>query len=250
MDDREVIAVGGIFQLDFPVAGKAKTVRGGGLQRVASPLFHEQIHPFHRRAEEVGQRFNVVVEAGENHSGVAFNAQAHHAELRFVQRIAVALWMRYPAQRAVEAIAPAVIRAGKTVRFPAAMFADGGGAVAAAVEQHVDIAFAIAHDDHRLGTHHRGFIAAGVRDFALVGDPYPGTVKNVVDFEVENFLGSIETGMDPVALHQCRQRFGGMAGIDIFYRNTFRHCHSPHISFNDHQAPVNRRANASHLPGG
>ena len=75
MNHREVIAVGGIFQLNFPVTGKAETVRGAGFDREARALLHKQVHPLFRRAEEIVQRFDMLVKSGENHAGILFGAQ-------------------------------------------------------------------------------------------------------------------------------------------------------------------------------
>ena len=132
--------------------------------------------------------------------------------------------MRYAAQGAVEAVTPAVIGADKAVGFAAAVFANGGGAVATAVQQDVDVAFAIAYHDDRLRSDHRGLKAARVRDFTFVSDPDPGLVKNLLDLKGENVAGGVQRGMNPVGLYQGAQRGGVVAALNIFYRNTFRHC--------------------------
>ena len=99
--------------------------------------------------------------------------------------------MRYAAQGAVETVTPAVIRADKAVGFAAAVFADGGGAVATAVQQDVDIAFAIAYHDDRLRSDHGGLKAARVGDFTFVPDPDPGLVKNLLNLQGENVAGGV-----------------------------------------------------------
>ncbi|MNS59510.1 hypothetical protein D3C72_924700 [compost metagenome] len=152
VNHREVVAVGGVFQLDFPVAREAETVGWSGFNRVARPLLHKQVHPFLRRAEELFQRVDLIVKGGEDHARVLFRAQGNQPQLAFFQLVGVAFRMRHAAQAAVQRVAPAVVRADETVGFAAAVFAHGRRAVAAAVKQRVDIAFAVAHHDHRLGT--------------------------------------------------------------------------------------------------
>ncbi|MNS11853.1 hypothetical protein D3C72_434030 [compost metagenome] len=134
MNHREVVAVGGVFELDFPVAREAETVRRAGFDRIARALFHKQIHPLFRRAEEIFQRFDLVVKGGENHPRVLFGAQGNQPQFALFKLIGVAFRMRYAAQTAVQRVAPAVIRTDEAVGFAAAVFAHSRRAVTAAVE--------------------------------------------------------------------------------------------------------------------
>ncbi|MNM31919.1 hypothetical protein D3C81_425050 [compost metagenome] len=183
------------------------------LDAIAGALFHEQVHPLLGRAEEVFQRLDVVLEGGENHAGVAFGAQADQWQLGLVDAVAVAFRVRDAAQRAVQGIAPAVVRADEAVGLALLVLADRGATVAAAVEQHVDAFLAITHHDHRLLADVGGLVAAGFGDFALVGDPDPGAVEDLFQLGVEQRRVGVQRGMDAVGLDQLggvdRQVDGG-----------------------------------------
>ena len=141
--------------------------------------------------------------------------------------------MRYAAQAAIERVAPTVVGANEAVRFTAAMLADGGRTMAAAVKQRVHVAFAVANHDHRLRADLSGLKAARLRDFAGMRDPDPGFAENAVQLQAKQRFRVIQRGMHAVMLDQRGNLFtarrGGCGGIDIFYLNEVvtLHVHSP-----------------------
>src|SRR5262245_30154207 len=56
MHDREVVPVGGVLQLDLPVALEPEPVLTLYLQRIAGALLHEPVDPGPGPAQEVRQR--------------------------------------------------------------------------------------------------------------------------------------------------------------------------------------------------
>ena len=208
-------------------------MRRAGFNRVASALFHKQIHPLFRRAEEIFQRFDMVIKGGEDHSRVLFGAQRHQPQLAFFQLIGVAFRVRHAAQAAVQRIAPAVVRADEAVGFATAVFANGRGAMATAVQQRMHGAFTIAHYDNRLSADLGGFKAAGVGDFAGVRHPHPGFAEDSIQLQREQLFGGVQRSVYTVVLHQRRNLFATRRvrhrGIDIFHINDVvtLHVHSP-----------------------
>ncbi|MNJ46293.1 hypothetical protein D3C77_414200 [compost metagenome] len=93
-----MIGVGGVFQLDLPVAREAEAVLARHLDAVSRALLHEQVDPLFRRTEEVAKRLDVVFESGEDHPGVAFHTQAHQRQFRLVDAVGVAFRVRNAAQ--------------------------------------------------------------------------------------------------------------------------------------------------------
>jgi hypothetical protein len=75
VNDGEMIGVGGVLQLDLPVAGEAEPVLAQHLHAEPRALLHEQVHPLLRRAQELDQRLDVVLEGGKDHALIDFGAQ-------------------------------------------------------------------------------------------------------------------------------------------------------------------------------
>ena len=187
--DREVIEVGRVLELDLPVALEPELVLTVRLDRVAGALFHEQVDPRLRAAEEILERFDRIVEAREDQPLVHADAQLHERQVAFLAHAFVAVAVRQRAQRAVERVRPAVIRAREALRVALVRFAHGRAAMAAAVLQHVDLAGLVAHDDHRLAADRRRDEVARVRQLAFVRDPDPGAVEDAVE-PASNSAGS------------------------------------------------------------
>ncbi len=218
MHQREVVGVGGVFQLDLPVAGEAEAVFARHLDAVAGALFHEQVHPFFRRAKIVFQRLDIVLERGENHAGIAFGAQADQRQLGLVDAVAVAFRVRNAAQRSIQCVAPTVVGADEAVGLALLVFAHRGATVATAIEQHVYVFLAITHHNHRLLADVGGLVAAVVGYLAVVGDPDPGAVENLLKLGVEQLRVGVHRGVDAVGLHQV----GGVYG-EVYSGNQLAH---------------------------
>ena len=205
MHQREVVGVGGVLELDLPVAGEAEAVFARYLHREAATLLHEQVHPLLGRAEEIDEGLDVVLEGGEDHARVLFDAQLDEREVGLVEQVAIALRAGHAAQGAVQGVAPAVVGAHEAVGLALVAFAHGGGTVAAAVEQHVHLLLAVAHHHHGLTADEGGLVAAGFGNLAGVGNPHPGAGEDLVHLLLEDGGIGVEGGMDPVLLHQVGQ---------------------------------------------
>ncbi|MCY1510838.1 hypothetical protein D9M68_452270 [compost metagenome] len=234
---REVVGVGGVFQLDLPVAGEAETVLAGNLHAITGALLHEQVDPLLRRAEEVHQRLDVVLEGGEDHAVVLLDAQAHQGQFALVQAVGVAFRVRHAAQAAVQGVAPAVVGADEAVGLALLVLADGGATVAATVEQHVHVLLAVTHDDHRLLADVGALVAAGLGNLAGVGDPDPGAVEDLFQLFVEEAGVGVEGGVHAVVQHQVGRRAGQVHGFD-----QVGHDHSSSAQDADLQKKVIRRS--------
>ncbi|MNP05902.1 hypothetical protein D3C76_978650 [compost metagenome] len=159
-------------------------------------------------AEEVFQRLGFVVVGGEDHAGVALHAQAGQRQLGLVEDVLVAVRIRQRAQLAVQAVGPAVVRAGEAGGVALVLLAHGGATVPAAVLQHVDVVLLVAHHDHRTAADGGGLEVTGVAHFALVGDPHPGAVENLVQLDLEQRGVVVQRDIDAVALDQFVEAAG------------------------------------------
>ena len=199
-----MVGIGGVFQLNFPVARKAETMLTRNLNRIARTLFHEQINPFFRRAQKVFQRLNFRIKGGKNHAVVFFYPQTDQRKFALVQTFAIALWRRHAAQAAIQSIAPTMVRTDKAVGFAFFVLTHCGGAVATTVQQHMHLFFAVAHHNHRLSAYGDGFVIARLGNFAAVCDPHPSVLVNFVHFCMKDLLIFVQRSVNTVFLYQCR----------------------------------------------
>jgi hypothetical protein len=95
-------------------------------------------------------------------------------------------------QLAIGAEAPAVVRAGERLGVAMVVLRHLHAAVAAGVEEHMDGALAVAHQDDRLGAHARDEVVPGVRNLALVAHKQPGPGKDAFTL----FLKHLPVGKD------------------------------------------------------
>ena len=225
---REVIGVGGVFQLDLPVTGEAEAVLAPHFDRVAGTLLHEQVDPLLSRAEEIGEGLDVILEGGEDHAVVLLDTQADQRQFALVQAIGVAFRVRHTAQAAIQGIAPAVIRADKTVGLTLLVFAHRCATMAAAVEQHMHFFLAVAHDDHRLLADIGALVAAGLRDLTPVSDPDPGAVENLVQLLIEDLAVGVQRRVNAVMQDQI-----GRTGVERYGVYQVTHDHSSSALFAD-----------------
>src|SRR4029079_4123711 len=101
------------------------------------------------------------------------------ARIAEVEAVGVALPMRHRIQRAVEPIAPAVIRADEAGQRAALPGAHHGAAMRAPVDQRMD-ALPVAHYQHVLAGDPGTVEIAGVGDLAVVRQEYPGAAEDAV----------------------------------------------------------------------
>ena len=77
MNDWEVIGVGGVLKLDFPVAGKAETVLSTDRDGVTAALLHKQIDPGFRVSQKFVEGLGVVIEGRKYEARILFDAQGN-----------------------------------------------------------------------------------------------------------------------------------------------------------------------------
>ena len=104
--------------------------------------------------------------------------------LRVVEELAVGR-SGHVAQATVGPVAPAVVRAGEAGRVPLRLLAEAVAAVPADVEEGVDLARAIAHDDDALARDLVHDEVAGSGQLGLVGDERPLPEEHPLDLGLE-----------------------------------------------------------------
>ncbi|MNJ46292.1 hypothetical protein D3C77_414190 [compost metagenome] len=106
-----------------------------------------------------------------------------------------------------------MVRADEARSLALFVFAHGGAAVAATVEQHVDVLLAITHHNHRLLADVGGLVVAGFWHFTFVSDPDPGAVEDFLEFGVKQCRVGVQRRVDTISLHQIgrvdRQVYSG-----------------------------------------
>ena len=90
--------------------------------------------------------------------------------------------VRHADQFAVGAVAPPVIGAGEDRRVALVVAAHLHAAMAARIEKDMDLAGAVAAQDHRFLAHPRNKEIAGVGDLAFMPDKQPGPGEQPLQF--------------------------------------------------------------------
>ncbi len=80
-----MIGVGGVLELDLPIAGKAELVFAKRRHRIAGALLHEQVDPLLRRPEKVGEWLDILAEGCKDHAGIFLDAQRAQRQLGLVE---------------------------------------------------------------------------------------------------------------------------------------------------------------------
>src|SRR5437899_2652535 len=125
---------------------------------------------------------------------------------------------RHADERAVGAVAPAVVRALELDRVALVVTAHLHAAMPARVEKDADPSRAVAAQDDRLLAHRRREIVARLRDLALVADEEPGAGEDPlellpVDLLAHEDLAADDPALDvDQALQPCR-RYAGHAQL-------------------------------------
>ena len=201
VNDGEMIGVGRILELDFPVAGKGEAMFAHRLDGETAALFHEQVDPRLGAPKEAVERFDLFVEGREDQAVIFFDAQLDQAIIGLVE-ILIALGQRQAAQLAVLRIGPRMIGADEARGIALARFAHRRAAVAAAVDHDMNFARLGAVHDDRLAPDMGGDEIAGFGNVADVRDPDPGAVEDAVHLLLEDRRIAIERGVDAVGKDQ------------------------------------------------
>ena len=94
MDDREMITVGGVLELDLPVAPELEPVRAENLDGVTATLLEESVHPEFGIAQEFLERRSIVIERGEHHARVRLGPQLLQAHAFLAHDVFVTVGVR------------------------------------------------------------------------------------------------------------------------------------------------------------
>ena len=189
-----VIAVAAeILRREFPVARHAPFLDAAqdfGCRPRCRPSRRAEVEIARNVAEIFGKGRRRRVPGGPHRALVA--AQLRHldeAPLRPVELRMVGLAeIRHADQPAVGAVAPAVIGAGEDGRVALVVAAHLHAAMAAGIEEHMDLAGPVAAQDHRFLAHARDEVVAGVRDLALVADKQPSAGEDALQLLAVDLL--------------------------------------------------------------
>ena len=140
-------------------------------------------------AEEVAQRFRIVVEGDKNQPGQSLAAHRNKAKGRLVElRGFVAFRLRYAAQFAAQPVGPVVIEAGEHAGIAGILPHHFGGPVAADIMEAANDAVGAAHQEHGLARDLDAAEIARLVDFALVTGKLPYLGENILLLFLEDAL--------------------------------------------------------------
>ena len=141
------------------------------------------------------QVWDVGTEAGEDQALVG----THLGRAQQVQSLAEALGIAgavgHAQQLAGIGVGPRMVGATEAEGVARLLPADGIGAVSTHVQQHVDLVFGPAGDDHRLGADASGDVVARVGYLALVGDIDPAVLEDVVQLLLKDVWVRVDIRM-------------------------------------------------------
>ncbi len=218
MHDGEVISVGRILELDFPIAGKAELVTAGCLDTESGTLFHEQVDPFFCAAEKIRERLDVVLERRKDQAIIGLRAQGNERVIPLVEGFVIAFGARHGPQGAVHIVAPTVIRADEHARLACLHLADRSGTVAAAIEQDVNLPGLVACNENLLAADMGGLETVRLGQLTLVRDPHPGAAEDAIHLRFENRRIAIERGVHPVFQNEVAIAIGLSGHITLLER--------------------------------
>ena len=189
---RHMVAVGAVFRLQLPVA--VEGVGGGAAQHLQAlgGLVDGHVDDLGRVTEVILERHDVRVEAAEEEAAVALEASdldevvaALGVELLRVAGIARVLHLE---QLAGVVEGPAVERAGERGAVVGLAPAQHRAAMAARVDQAVELALLVAGDNDGLATDVGGEVVTHVGNLALMCEVNPVALEDVLHLELEELL--------------------------------------------------------------
>ena len=173
-----------ILGREFPVAGDQPFLHAAeylGLALAPVPAVELQIEKACRLAEifEKGRRRRIPIRPDRT----LVHRELRHldeAPLRAVELRVIGLAEKRHADKPpVCPIAPTMIGTGEDRGVALIVAAYFHASVAAGIQKHVHLAGAVAAEDHRLLTHPRGGVIAGIGDLALMADKEPGAGEDL-----------------------------------------------------------------------
>jgi hypothetical protein len=190
---------------ELPVAGDEPLVNTAdrfGAALAAVPGVEQQVEIELVAADVLGERRRRGVPGGPDralvvlHLGDLDQPPLAPIELRAVR----VLRERHADERAVGAIAPAVVRTLELDRVALVVAAYLHAAMPARVQEHADLPRTVATEDHRLLAHRRAEIVARLRDLALVADEEPGAGEDALELLAVDLVAHEDLAADDAAL--------------------------------------------------
>jgi hypothetical protein len=146
------------------------------------------------------QRQHVRIQAAEDEAAVALHAgNTGQAVVLLVEavRVAGALLLEDHHRVTAGVEHPAVEGATEIGAVAAHLAHQRGAAVAAGVDEGIDLAFRAAHQDDRLAAHEQAHVVVGIRNLALVGEVNPVAFPDALHLELEDFRVGEDGAVDP-----------------------------------------------------
>ena len=189
---RHVIAVGAVLGRQLPVPVKGVGRRSAQHFQPLGRLVHDHVDDLGRFAQELGQRLHVGVQAAEQEATVVLEARHLLQVVRafLVEAVGVTGIFRilHLQQLAAVVEGPAVEGAGVGALVALLVAAQRRAAVRAGVDEGIQLAIAVARNEHRLAAHGGGVVVVVVRNLALVRQKDPVALEDVFHLEFEQLL--------------------------------------------------------------
>lgn len=184
-----MVAVGAVLGGEFPVA--LVDVRAGTAQYLQAfwGLVDDHVDDLRRLAEVLDQRLDVGIQAAEQEATVRLETGdlGQVVGAVAVEAVGVAGIARVfdLEQLATVVESPAVERAGVAGTVAALVPAEHGAAVAAGIEEGIELPVLVARDEDRLAPHGQGEEVVLFGDLAFMGQVDPVALEDVLHLQVE-----------------------------------------------------------------
>ena len=151
MGGRQVIVVDAVLHHQLPTGGDVVFLHAGDdLHLPRRRLIDDEVDVVLGAAEIVGERIGIGVEAHEPEAAILLEPPwSPQAVGGFVEALGIGVRARHAHQPPVVAVGPAVVDALEAAPVALALSAHNGAAVAAGIEQAVELPRLIAAEDHR-----------------------------------------------------------------------------------------------------
>ena len=212
MAGRDVVVVRAVVDHRLPVGGLEPFHRAQGLHAAVPPIEHGVEIP--ARVAQIGlEARGVLGPGGKDDPGVGLHAGLDETKGRPVERVVVGLGLAGDVlEGAVVAVSPAVIGAHEAFGVAVVAAHHAVAAVAAHVQQRVQLALSVAGQDDRVLAHVGVEVIVGRGHQALVPDHQPGAAEDLLHLLVVDRLiaedaavdfagGGVDDGVFPSGAH-------------------------------------------------
>ena len=201
-----MIHVDDVLDLELPVAAEHVFVDAAAqIDRARGRAIHDLVDAVPGRPEMGFEIGHVRAKAREHEAAIkADSRHASHAErgIAEVEVFAVAARHGNRVEIAIGLEGPAVIGAAEQLRIALRLGADDGAAMTAAVVDHSDLAFVVAHEDDGHQPDARRDEIAGLGHQAVMPDIDPAAVEDPLHLEREDVRIAIERAVNAVGIDE------------------------------------------------